>query len=119
MNKNQSRLKRSRQTRIRIGLQQVKRLSLFRSNMHIYATLYDESGARVLVSASTTEKDLRLSLPGSSGGNIKAAALVGTRIAEKALALGIDRVAFDRSGYAYHGRVRALADAARAAGLKF
>jgi large subunit ribosomal protein L18 len=88
-----------------------------RSNCHIYAQVIDASGAKVLVSASTVEADLRKQL--KNGGNLKAAAEVGKRIAEKAKQLGIETVAFDRSGYKFHGRVKALAEAARENGLKF
>ena len=93
------------------------RLSVHRSNSHIYAQVIDAAGARVLASASTIEPDVRKAL--KSGGNVKAAAEVGKRIAEKARKLGIESVAFDRSGYKFHGRVKALAQAAREAGLKF
>lgn len=89
------------------------RLAVYRSLNHIYAQVIDDEKSQTLASASTTEKDLR----GSSGGNIAAAKRVGQAIAERALSAGIDRVVFDRGGYLYHGRVRALTDAARAAGL--
>ena len=89
------------------------RLAVYRSLNHIYAQVIDDEKSQTLASASTTEKDLR----GSSGGNIEAAKRVGQAIAERALSAGIDRVVFDRGGYLYHGRVRALTDAARAAGL--
>lgn len=119
INKKDQRLRRSRQTRARIAIQRVVRLMVFRSNLHIYANVISDDGARVLASASTAEKDVRSLLGGGKGGNAAAAALVGKRIAEKAKAAGIERVAFDRSGFAYHGRVKALADAAREAGLQF
>jgi len=93
------------------------RLTVHRSNLHIYAQVIDASGSKVIVSASTVEKELRAQTP--NGGNLKAAALVGRRIAQKAREKGIETVAFDRSGYKYHGRVKALAEAAREAGLKF
>jgi large subunit ribosomal protein L18 len=93
------------------------RLTVHRSNSHIYAQIIDASGGRVLTSASTLESELRGQL--KHGGNIAAAAAVGKRIAEKAKGLGIERVAFDRAGFRYHGRVKALADAAREGGLKF
>ena len=93
------------------------RLTVHRSNSHIYAQVIDPSGAKVLTSASTLEPELRKSV--TKGGNVQAAAAVGRRIAEKAKELGIEAVAFDRSGYRYHGRVKALADAAREHGLKF
>ena len=93
------------------------RLSVYRSHAHIYAQIIDGNGARVLASASTAEAEVRASQP--NGGNVAAAAVVGRRIAEKAKTLGIERVAFDRSGFKYHGRVKALADAAREGGLAF
>jgi len=117
LNKKEQRLRRSRQTRARIAKQAVARLSVFRTNLHIYASIISEDGARVLASASTVEKDVRSSL--ANGGNAAAAAVVGKRIAEKAKAAGIEKVAFDRAGFAYHGRIKALADAAREAGLQF
>jgi large subunit ribosomal protein L18 len=119
-NKKEQRSRRSRQTRVRIAKQKVARLTVFRSNLHIYANIVSDDGARVLASASTVEKDLRAQLgaPGK-GGNAAAAAIVGKRIAERAKAAGVEQVAFDRSGFAYHGRVKALADAAREAGLQF
>jgi large subunit ribosomal protein L18 len=118
--KKEQRARRSRQTRVRIAKQKVARLTVFRSNLHIYANIVSDDGARVLASASTVEKDLReqLGAPGK-GGNAAAAAIVGKRIAERAKAAGVEQVAFDRSGFAYHGRVKALADAAREAGLQF
>jgi large subunit ribosomal protein L18 len=119
-NKKEQRSRRSRQTRVRIAKQKVARLTVFRSNLHIYANIVSDDGARVLASASTVEKDMRAQLgaPGK-GGNAAAAAIVGKRIAERAKAAGVDQVAFDRSGFSYHGRVKALADAAREAGLQF
>lgn len=119
INKKDQRLRRSRQTRARIAIQRVARLMVFRSNLHIYANVISDDGALVLASASTAEKDVRSQLGGGKGGNVAAAAIVGKRIAEKAKAAGIEKVAFDRSGFAYHGRVKALADAAREAGLQF
>ncbi len=89
------------------------RLAVYRSLNHIYAQIVDDDKAQTLASASTTEKELR----GSTGGNVEAAKRVGKAIAERALAVGIDRVVFDRGGYLYHGRVKALTDAARASGL--
>ncbi|MBO9689362.1 50S ribosomal protein L18 [Roseateles chitosanitabidus] len=118
LNKKEQRLRRSRQTRARIALQRVARLTVFRSNLHIYASVISEDGQRVVASASTVEKDVRTQLSGK-GGNVAAAALIGKRIAEKAKAAGVEKVAFDRSGFAYHGRVKALAEAAREAGLQF
>jgi len=120
MNKNDQRLRRSRQTRVRIATQRVARLTVFRSNLHIYASVISDDGAKILASASTAEKEVRESLGAAGkGGNASAAAIVGKRIAEKAKAAGVETVAFDRAGYAYHGRVKALAEAAREAGLKF
>jgi large subunit ribosomal protein L18 len=120
MDKKESRLRRGRQTRIKIAQLGVNRLSVHRTNLHIYANLISPD-AKVLVSASTLEADVRAELAGQSGkgGNASAAALVGKRVAEKALQAGITEVAFDRSGFRYHGRVKALAEAAREAGLKF
>ena len=118
LNKKEQRLRRARQTRERIAKQGVARLTVFRSNTHIYASVISEDGAKVVASASTAEKDVRTELNGN-GGNAAAAALVGKRIAEKAKAAGVEKVAFDRAGFAYHGRVKALAEAAREAGLQF
>ena len=117
MTKKEQRLRRSRQTRARIALQRVARLTVFRSNLHIYAQVLSEDGNKVLASASTVEKSVREQL--SNGGNVAAATLVGKLIAEKAKAAGVEKVAFDRAGFAYHGRVKALAEAAREAGLQF
>jgi len=124
LNKKDQRVRRSRQTRARIAVQRVARLSVYRTNLHIYASVISDDGAKVLASASTAEADIRKELAGDSktagkGGNIAAAAIIGKRIAEKAKAAGIDKVAFDRAGFAYHGRVKALAEAAREAGLQF
>jgi large subunit ribosomal protein L18 len=121
MDKKQARLRRARQTRLKIRELRVNRLTVFRTNTHIYANITDADGAKVLVSASSVESDVRSQLAGKPGmgGNSGAAAVVGKRIAEKALAAGIDSVAFDRAGYRFHGRVKALAEAAREAGLKF
>jgi large subunit ribosomal protein L18 len=120
IDKKQSRLRRAQATRVRIGLQRMNRLAVHRTNLNIYASVLSADGGRVLVSASTLEQEVRNQLTGtkSRGGNAQAAKLVGTRIAQKAVAAGIDRVAFDRSGFRYHGRVKAVADAAREAGLK-
>lgn len=115
--KKQSRLRRSRRTRAKIAELKVVRLTVNRSNTHIYAQVIDASGGKVLASASSAEKGLRTEL--KNGGNIKAAAVVGKLIAEKAKKVGVESVAFDRSGYRFHGRVKALAEAAREAGLKF
>jgi large subunit ribosomal protein L18 len=120
LNKKDQRVRRSRQTRVRIAIQRVARLTVYRTNLHIYANVISDDGAKVLASASTAEADMRKELGAAGkGGNVAAAAIIGKRIAEKAKAAGIDRVAFDRAGFAYHGRVKALADAAREAGLQF
>jgi len=120
LNKKEQRLRRSRQTRARIALQCVARLTVFRSNLHIYASVISEDGTQVLASASTSEKEVRDQLGGAGkGGNVAAAQLIGKRIAERAKAVGVEKVAFDRAGFAYHGRIKALADAAREAGLQF
>jgi large subunit ribosomal protein L18 len=111
------RLRRARQTRLKIGELRATRLTVHRSNSHIYAQVIDATGGRVIASASSLDADLREAL--GNGGNVKAAAVVGKRIAEKAREKGVDAVAFDRGGYKYHGRVKALAEAAREAGLKF
>lgn len=118
LTKKEQRLRRSRQTRARIAQQGVVRLTVFRSNLHIYASVISDDGQRVLASASTAEKEVREAL-GGKGGNTAAATAVGKRIAEKAKAAGVEKVAFDRAGFAYHGRVKALAEAAREAGLQF
>ena len=121
INKEKSRQRRARATRARIKLQKVNRLSIHRTNLHIYASIISADGGRVLVSASTVEREVRdqLAAAKSNGGNVNAAKIIVTRIAEKAKAAGIESCAFDRSGYRYHGRVAALAEAAREAGLKF
>ena len=117
MNKKESRLRRARKTRARIAEQKKLRLTVHRSNNHIYAQIVDETGSKILASASTLSAESQL----KSGGNAAAAAAVGKAIAERAKGAGLlDKdIAFDRSGYKYHGRVKALADAAREGGLKF
>ena len=117
IDKNPARLRRARQTRLRIRELGAVRLTVHRTNGHIYAQITSANGDKVLASASSLEKELRAKL--KNGGNKSAAEAVGQRIAEKAKAAGIQAVAFDRSGYRYHGRVKALAEAARAGGLKF
>ena len=117
MNKQDARARRSRKTRLRIAEQRAHRLVVGRSSNHIYAQIIAPSGDKVLVSASTLEADVRKEL--KNGGNRAAATVVGKRIAAKAKTAGIETVAFDRSGFKYHGRVKALADAAREGGLKF
>ena len=126
LNKKDQRLRRARQTRVRIATDIASngaaRLAVHRTNLHIYANILSADGGKVLASASTAEKSVRAELGAAGkpakGGNA-AATLIGKRIAEKARAAGIERVAFDRSGFAYHGRVKALAEAAREGGLKF
>ncbi len=115
--KNISRLRRAAKTRRKIQQLKTVKLAVHRTNSHIYAQLVSDDGAKVLTSASTAEKGLRATI--ANGGNAAAAAAVGKLIAEKAKSLGIEAVAFDRSGYKFHGRVKALAEAAREAGLKF
>ncbi len=120
LNKKEQRIRRSRTTRGRIARQGVARLTVFRSNLHIYASVISGDGSQVLASASTSEVDMRKELGAAGkGGNAAAAGLIGKRIAERAKAAGVEQVAFDRAGYAYHGRVKALAEAAREAGLQF
>ncbi len=117
LDKKQNRLRRARKVRAKISELEVHRLSVHRTPRHIYAQVIGPDGGTVLVSASTLETEVRKGV--KSGGNVEAASIVGARIAEKAKAAGVDTVAFDRSGFRYHGRVKALADAAREAGLKF
>jgi len=117
MDKKSARLKRAAKTRMTIRRTGQTRLSVHRTPRHIYAQIFSADGANVIASASTLEVTLREGLIGT--GNQDAAKAVGKSIAEKALALGVSEVAFDRSGFRYHGRVKALADAAREAGLKF
>ena len=117
MDKRQRRKRRARRTRAKIRELEVTRLCVHRTPRHIYAQIISPQGNRVITSASTLSKDLRADLQGT--GNKAAAAAVGKLIAERARAQGIDQVAFDRSGFNYHGRIRALADAAREAGLSF
>ncbi len=117
LNKNESRLRRARKTRARIAEKKIVRLAVHRTNQHIYAQVISACGSKVLASASTLEADVRKDI--ANGGNTAAAAVVGARIAEKAKSAGITQVAFDRSGNQYHGRVKALAEAAREHGLQF
>jgi len=120
LTKKEQRLRRARQTRIRIAQQGVARLTVNRTNLHIYASVVSGDGSKVLASASTAEADVRKELGATGkGGNANAAQIIGKRIAEKAKAAGVDKVAFDRAGFAFHGRVKALAEAAREAGLQF
>lgn len=113
--KKDARLRRARRARAKISELRVHRLCVYRSPRHIYAQIISPTGNEVLVSASTVEKDVR----SGSTGNIEAAGKIGQLIAERAKAAGIEKVAFDRSGYAYHGRIKALAEAAREGGLDF
>ncbi|MGB4247275.1 MAG: 50S ribosomal protein L18 [Pseudohongiellaceae bacterium] len=113
--KKQARLRRARRTRAKISQLNVNRLCVFRTPRHIYAQIISPSGAEVLAAASTLDKSLR----GTVTGNIAAATKIGAMIAERAKAAGVSKVAFDRAGYNYHGRVKALADAAREGGLEF
>ena len=117
MDKKQTRLRRARKTRARIADMGATRLTVHRSNSHIYAQIIDETGGKVLVSASSLEVAVRKTL--KSGSTVEAATAVGKLVAEKAVAAGVKNVAFDRSGFAYHGRVKALAEAAREGGLEF
>jgi large subunit ribosomal protein L18 len=117
MDKKSARLRRARKTRAKIAELKVARLCVNRTNSHIYAQIIDAAGSKVLVSASSVEAEVRKEM--ANGGNVSTAAAIGKRIAERAKVLGIETVAFDRSGFKYHGRVKALADAARESGLKF
>ncbi len=117
MDKKASRLRRARRTRAKISELGMYRLCVYKTTQHTYAQLIAPDGSKVLASASTVEKDFRAT--GQHGGNVQAAITVGKNIAERAKAAGITSVAFDRSGFKYHGRVKALADAARENGLAF
>lgn len=117
MDKNTARIRRARKTRAKIAELNMVRLCVFRTNAHIYAQIISAEGDKVLAQASTQEVDVKGEI--KSGSNVAAAQFVGQRIAEKAKAVGVDKVAFDRSGFKYHGRVKALAEAAREHGLSF
>ncbi|GAB2181357.1 50S ribosomal protein L18 [Denitratisoma sp. agr-D3] len=117
MDKKQARLRRARKTRAKIAELKVVRLAVHRTNSHIYAQIFSGCGTKVLAAASTVEADVRGKV--ANGGNVEAAKLVGQLIASRAKAAGLESVAFDRSGFHYHGRVKALAEAAREGGLKF
>ena len=117
MDKKIARLRRAKSTRAHIRELGVPRLSVLRTGQHLYAQLFSADGAKVLASANTLQSDVRDGL--KNGKNTEAAAKVGRAIAEKAKAAGVDKVAFDRSGYRFHGRIKALADAAREGGLQF
>lgn len=118
MDKKLSRLRRARRARAKIRELEIHRLTIFRTPRHIYAQVIAANGEQVVVSASTLDKEVKSALQGAAG-NIAAAANVGQKIAERAKAAGIERVAFDRAGFKYHGRIKALADAARENGLQF
>jgi len=117
MDKKESRSRRARRTRAKIAELGVPRLAVNRSNCHIYAQIFSSCGTKVLAAASTVEAEVRARI--ANGGNVGAAGEVGKLIAERAKSAGIESVAFDRSGFRYHGRVKALAEAAREGGLKF
>ncbi|MBK8399580.1 MAG: 50S ribosomal protein L18 [Propionivibrio sp.] len=117
MDKNQARLRRARKTRAKIAELKSLRLSVHRTNSHVYAQVFSPCGSKVLVAASSLEPEVRKDL--SNGSNKNAAAVIGKLIAERAKKVGIEQVTFDRGGFQYHGRVKALAEAAREAGLKF
>jgi len=115
--KNRARLRRARKSRGKIERLEAIRLSVHRTPRHFYAQIFDRQGEKVLAAASTLDANLRKEL--KTGGNCGAATAVGKLLAEKAKAAGVDQVAFDRSGFRYHGRVKAFADSARENGLKF
>lgn len=117
MEKRTARLRRARSTRSHIRTLGVPRLSVLRSGQHLYAQLFSADGSKVLAAASTVQSEVREGLKSTK--NLEAAAKVGKLVAERARAVGIEQVAFDRSGYRFHGRIKALADAAREAGLQF
>jgi large subunit ribosomal protein L18 len=116
-NKKEARQRRARKTRAKIAEQKTVRLAISRTNQHIYAQVISACGGKILASASTLEAEVRKEV--ANGGNAAAAAIVGKRIAEKAKSAGITALAFDRSGHRYHGRIKALAEAAREHGLQF
>jgi len=117
MDKKSNRLRRAKRTRAKIRELEMPRLTVHRTSQHIYAQLIDGNTSKVVATASTLSKDIRASV--KHGGNVEAASVVGKAIAERATAAGVTEVAFDRSGFKYHGRIKALADAAREHGLKF
>lgn len=117
MDKKQQRLRRAKRTRAKIKELRVHRLCIFKTPRHTYAQVIDPSGSKVIASASTVEADVKKALKNT--GNVDAASKIGALIAERAKASGIEQVAFDRAGFKYHGRVKALADAARENGLQF
>jgi large subunit ribosomal protein L18 len=117
MNKKEARLKRALKLRCKIKSLDVNRLTVHKSSQHIYAQILSKDGSKTIASVSTVEASVKSALDNT--GNVFAAALVGKLIAEKAVSVGVEEVAFDRSGFKYHGRIKALADAARDNGLKF
>ncbi|MGH8519975.1 MAG: 50S ribosomal protein L18 [Gammaproteobacteria bacterium] len=117
MDRKTTRLRRARRTRAKIKELGLHRLSVYKTPRHIYAQVIAPAGAEVVASASSLDKALRAEI--GYGGNIKAAAIVGKAVGDRAKAAGLERVAFDRSGFKYHGRIKALADAARESGLRF
>ena len=117
IDKKQARLRRARKTRAKIAELKSVRLSVHRTNSHIYAQVFSACGSKVLAAASSLAPEVRKDLP--NGGNINAATVVGKLVAERAKKVGVEQVAFDRSGFQFHGRIKALAEAAREAGLKF
>ena len=112
--KNISRIRRAKKSRIHMREQDSPRLSVYRSSKHFYAQIFDNLGSKVIVSASTAEKDMD-----KQANNVAGAEAVGKKVAERAIENGVKKVVFDRSGYKYHGRIKALADSARQAGLEF
>ena len=112
--KSDSRIRRAAKSRIRISQQDKPRLSVFKSSQNLYAQIFDSTGSTVLASASTIEKSDKM-----SANNMSSAKAIGKKIAERAIEVGIKKVVFDRSGYKYHGRVKAIAESAREAGLEF
>ena len=117
MNKKDQRLRRAKRTRAHIKRLGVHRLCVYKTPRHTYAQIIDPNGSKVVAQASTLEAEIKKGL--KSSGNVDAAVAIGKAIAERAKATGIERVAFDRSGFKFHGRVKALADAAREGGLQF
>lgn len=117
ISKKDRRIRRAVRARAKIRELGVARLTVHRTSQHIYAQVFDASGASVIAAASTVQKDIAKDLKGT--GNVEAAKAVGRAIAERAKAKGVERVAFDRAGFMYHGRIKALAEAAREAGLQF
>ena len=115
MDKKETRLRRARKARLKMRELEAVRLCVYRSSQHIYAQVIAADGGKVLASASTLDKELRE----AATGNVDAAKKVGQLVAERAKAAGVTQVAFDRSGFKYHGRIKALADAAREGGLEF